>query len=112
MTLAQQAVVLILSGGGAMAIFTLVKAFLAIRASTDTREATAISNLERWRLDADKRASGFYQDLVYERELSAFWQRRAATIEHVARINGVDVPPLPPVPKPTAPSPSNERSPS
>jgi hypothetical protein len=111
MTLAQQAVVLILSGGGAMAIYTLVKAFLAIRSSTDTREATAIGNLERWRLDADKRADAFYQDLIYERQLSAFWQRRAATVEHVARVNGVDVPPLPPAPKPTAPSPtSNERS--
>lgn len=89
---------LLLGGGGAAAIFTLVKAWLAVRSSTDTREATAIGNLEKWRLAADARADGFYRDLVYERELSLYWQRRAAELEVVARLNGATIPPPAPPP--------------
>lgn len=101
MTFAQQIVVLVLSGGGAAAIFTMVKAFLAVRGSTDTREASAIANLERWRLQADERADGFYQDLCFERGVSAYWMRRAAELEHAFRASGGEVPPAePPPPRP------------
>jgi len=96
---AQQLVVLVLSGGGAAAIFTLVKAVLAVRTSTDTREAAAIGNLERWRKDADERADRAYHELGFEREVSAYWQRRAATVEHLLLVNGVQLPDFPPPPK-------------
>ena len=98
MNFAQQVALLILSGGGAGAIFTLVKAFIALRRSTDTREATAIGNLEKWRIQADQRADTAYADLAFEREMSAFWQRRAAELEHVAIARGIRLPPLPPRP--------------
>lgn len=98
MTFAQQVVVLILSGGGAAAIFTLVKALLAVRGSTDTREATAIANLERWRVQADERADGFYNDLCFERGVSAYWMRRSAQLEHAVVASGGQVPPTDPPP--------------
>lgn len=98
MTFAQQAAMVILSGGGAAAVFTLVKALIALRSSTDTREATAISNLERWRRDADERADHAYHELGFEREVSAYWQRRAAAAEHALVLSGGVVPECPPPP--------------
>jgi hypothetical protein len=92
---AQQLAVIILSGGGAAAIFTLVRAFLAIRSSADTREAVAISNLERWRVEADNRADRAYAELEHARELSAYWQRRSAVMEHALVLNGGVCPPFP-----------------
>lgn len=89
---AQQLVVVILSGGGAAAIYTLVKAWLAIRGLADTREATAISNLERWRVEADRRADHAYAELEHERELVAYWLRRSAQAEHVLALNGLELP--------------------
>lgn len=99
MNMAQQITVIILSGGGAAAIFTLVKAFLAVRSSADTREATAISNLERWRVEADTRADRAYAELAHEREVSAYWQRRSAITEHALVLQGGTCPdyPDPPV---------------
>lgn len=88
MTFTQQLVIAVLSGGGAAAIFTLVKAVLAVRTSVDTREATAIGNLERWRRDADARADRAYHELGFERETSAYWQRRAASAEHLLLMHG------------------------
>lgn len=98
MTAVQQLAVLVLGGGGAAAIFTLVKAVLAVRASTDTREATAVANLERWRRDADERADTAYYELSKEREVSAYWQRRAGVAEHLLARNGVPMPQPPPAP--------------
>lgn len=98
LNLTQQVVVLILGGGGAAAIFTLVKAVLAIRASTDTREATAIGNLERWRKEADDRATHAYALLTHERDLTAYWMRRTGMAEHVLATNGIEVPDCPPPP--------------
>lgn len=99
MVFSQQVAAFLLGGGGAAAIYTLVRAFLALRSSTDTREATAIANLERWRHEADARAEQFYSDLVFEREISIYWQRRAAEVEVTARLGGVTVPPPAPPPK-------------
>lgn len=98
MTFTQQTVVLILGGGGAAAIYTLVKAVLAIRNSTDTREATAIANLERWRIEADERARTAYYELGFEREVSSYWQRRAGVAEHHLAVHGVPMPEPPPAP--------------
>lgn len=100
LTFTQQAVVLVLSGGGAAAIYTLVKAYLAIRTATDTREASAIGALERWRKEADERATHAYTLLGFEREMSAYWQRRTGMAEHQLATHGIDVPdcPAPPTP--------------
>jgi hypothetical protein len=98
LTLTQQVVVLVLSGGGAAAIFTLVKAYLAVRESTDTREASAIGNLERWRKEADDRATHAYVLLGHEREVSAYWQRRSGFAEHLLARNGVPAPSYDPPP--------------
>lgn len=96
MTVVQQAVVLVLGGGGAAAIFTLVKAYLAIRGAADTREAAAIANLEKWRKDADDRADHAYRELGLEREVSSYWQRRAGAAEHLLALNGITPPETPP----------------
>lgn len=99
MNFSQQLVVLILGGGGAAAIFTLVKAVLAIRQSADTREASAIANLERWRVEADERARTAYAELGYEREVSSYWQRRTGVAEHLLASHGIEVPEPPPAPQ-------------
>lgn len=99
MNLAQQTVVAILGGGGAVAIFTLAKAYLAIRGAADTREASAIANLERWRKDADTRAARAYYELGIEREVSSYWQRRAGVAEHLLARHGIEPPDPPPTPE-------------
>lgn len=95
----QQVVLVILSGGGAAAIFTLVKALLAIRNSTDTREATGIGNLEKWRVDADKRAALAEKKSHFYQRLADYWWQRAGVAEYHARINGIELPPAGPVPE-------------
>lgn len=99
LTYTQQLVVLVLSGGGAAAVFTLAKAYLAIRNDADTREQAAIANLERWRLEADERATTAYAELGLEREVSSYWQRRAGQAEHLLARHGIDVPEPPPAPE-------------
>lgn len=92
----------LLAGGGAVGIFTLVKAFLAVRNGVEVREGKAIENLEQWRKDADERAdkanarADRCADLVeIEREWGRYWQIRAARSERALVAAGVDVPPEP-----------------
>lgn len=97
--LPQQVVVLILSAGGATAIFTIVKSVIAWRNSVDTREATGIANLERWRMQADRRADRNAALLDHEKEVSAHWRSRAGLLEYTLNVNGIPIPPAPPLPK-------------
>lgn len=95
MNTVQQLAVLILAGGGAAGVYTLVKAVILFRNSTDTREASAIKNLERWRVDADRRAEYFQRGWEFQRRLTEYWWRRAGQLEYIATVNGVEVPPPP-----------------
>ena len=97
----QQAAILILAGGGAAGIYTLVKALILYRNSADTREATAIGNLEKWRNQADARAEYFEKKWDFERTLVEFWRRRAGLLEYLSTSRGVEIPPLDPIPRPS-----------
>lgn len=99
---AGELVLLILTGGGALAIYTLVKAFLAVRAGVETREGEAIGNLVQWRLDADARADAAAAradsctvKLELEREWGRYWQLRAARAERALAAAGLELPALP-----------------
>lgn len=96
----QQLVALVLGGGGAAAIFTLVKAYLAIRADADTREAAAVSTLDRWRREAEQRAAETWDRLEHEREVNEWLFRRVGALEHLALSNGLTIPAYPPKPAP------------
>lgn len=95
----QQLAVLVLAGGGAAGVYTLVKAVILLRDSTDTREASAIKNLEKWRVDADRRAEYFQKAWEFQRKLTDHWWRRAGQLEYTVRANGIEVPPVPDEPK-------------
>lgn len=101
-------VLFVLAGGGAVGLFTLVRAYLAVRGSVETREAQAIANLEQWRRDADSRAdaaSGREQrcldSLNRERDWGRYWQLRAARAERALIANGLEVPAQPARPAPS-----------
>lgn len=99
-------VVLLLGGGGAASVYTLVKAYRLWASGVETAEAAAIANLERWRLDADQRADAAedraescIQALARERELTAWQDRRIAHLERTLVIGGIEPPP-PETPRP------------
>lgn len=93
----------ILGAGGVGFLATGAKFILALRASAETREAKAIANLERWRLDADSRAQRCLDRLDHQRDLTTYWQTRCGVLEHTMSVAGVNVPPAL-SPPPTFPS--------
>jgi hypothetical protein len=100
----------ILGAGGIAFLTAIFNAVQAYRASAETREAKAVENLERWRIEADNRTLQCLDDLTFERNLTLFWQRRAATLEFGLRQHGIDppemeVPPMRPAPSPLIPPP-------
>lgn len=102
-----QWIVLVLAGGGALGIYTLVKAFLAVRGSVEMRESKAIQNLEKWRIEADERAdraetrlATAISDVLLERAYTHYWELRAANAERELALNGVPIPLSPPQPMP------------
>jgi hypothetical protein len=97
----------VLTGGGAVGVYTLVKAWLAIRGNVETREASAIANLEKWRQDADHRADAaetrlarVVADNLLERAYSHYWELRAARAERELAVHGIPIPTPPPEPVP------------
>lgn len=94
----------ILGAGGIAFLTAVFNAIQAYRASAETREAKAVENLERWRIEADNRTLQCLDDLAHERNLVLYWQRRAATLEYGLRQHGIDPPPMdqPPM-RPTIP---------
>lgn len=91
-------IIALLGAGGATFLWTVVRSYLAIRNSAEVREDKAIANLEKWRDDADKRALDCLDRLANSREHIAYWQRRAAVMEHTALIAGLEIPPREPIP--------------
>lgn len=94
----EQIVVLLLGAGGATFIWTVVRSYLAIRGAAETREAVAVKNLERWRDEADRRASVWQKKAEMQNDMTEFWRNRSANLEHRMRLAGVEVPELPPRP--------------
>lgn len=94
----EQIIVLLLGAGGATFIWTLVRSYLAIRGAAETREAVAVKNLERWRDEADRRASVWQKKYEMQNDMTDYWRQRAATLEHRMNLAGIEVPPLPPKP--------------
>ena len=82
----QGVIIALLGAGGATFLWTVVRSYLAIRNSAETREDKAIARLDEWRLDADRRAT----QAAAERDI---WRARSGDLEHLLRINGVPVPP-------------------
>ena len=93
----------ILGAGGAGFLATLVKFVLALRDSAETREAKAISNLERWRDDSDERANSCLKRLDRQILLTSYWQVRAGVLEHALSTAGCAIPPPEPPPAPLDP---------
>jgi hypothetical protein len=96
---AGQWVLFFLTGSGALGIFTIVRAFLAVRNNVETREGKAIANLEQWRVDADVRAenaearcSALSTQLDVEREWGRYWQIRSARAERALTLAGLELP--------------------
>lgn len=89
----QTLIIALLGSGGAAFIWTLAKSILAFRNSAEGREDKAVARLEKY--EQDCRAQ-----LTIERDWGAYWNRRAATLEYLLRINGIDVPPSEPRPTP------------
>lgn len=88
-------VLALLGTGGAAFVWTVTRSILAFRNSAEGREDKAISRLEVYERDCRTQ-------LASERQWGAYWQRRAATLEYVLRVNGHSVPPSEPEP-PAAP---------
>lgn len=81
----------LLGAGGATFLWTVVKAYLAIRNDADSREDKAMHRLADW--EADCR-----QQLSREREAGAYWYRVVGIYQHVLERNGIKEPWLPPRP--------------
>jgi hypothetical protein len=92
MTTAQQVAMVVFSGGGAAAIYTLAKAWLALRADADTREATAIAMVEKWRQQAEERADRLAVELEAAHDMKSYWRSRAGRLEHLLATNGIAIP--------------------
>lgn len=77
--------VAVFSVGGAGVIATVFKGINGWRAGAAKTEARAISNLEKYRDEADERArsAGYERDYAYE--LAAYWRNRAGDAEFKIR---------------------------
>lgn len=84
-------IVALLGTGGAAFIWAVARSVLAFRDSAEGREDKAIARLERYEIDAR-------EQLALERRWGAYWQRRAATLDYVLRMNGIESPPAEPEP--------------
>jgi len=84
--IARTLIVALIGAGGATLIWTLVRAYLAIRDSAEGREDKAIERLERFERDCRSQ-------LRWERAMGQYWCKRSGTLEHALRVNGIAVPP-------------------
>lgn len=91
----EQIIVLLLGAGGATFIWTVVRSYLAIRGAAETREAVAVKNLERWRDEADRRASVWQKKYEMQVDMTDYWRGRSAILEFAMHEQGCTVPPLP-----------------
>jgi len=95
---ANDVIPLVLGAGGVAFLGTILQFVQAMRNSAETRETKAISNLEKWRDEADERALRCLDDLNYERTVSSYWQRVAGTYQHSLVVGGLEVPDCGPPP--------------
>lgn len=93
--------VAVFSVGGAAVVTSLFKGVNNWRAGAAKTEARAIQNLERYRDDADWRATVADHRASYQSDLTDYWRARAGNAEHQIRITqGEDkVPPSDPPPR-------------
>lgn len=105
MTTLGAVLVAVFSVGGAGVIATVFKGINGWRAGAARTEARAIQNLERYREEADARASAEQHEKLYAYELAAYWRNRAGDAEFKIRTTwGEDqLPAVSPVPVYTPP---------
>lgn len=95
MTTLGAVLVAVFSVGGAGVIATVFKGINGWRAGAARTEARAISNLEKYRDDADWRATVAEHREAYKSDLADYWRARAGNAEHHIRIeHGDDSVPL------------------
>lgn len=85
MTTLGAVLVAVFSTGGAVVIGTIVKGINGWRAGAARTEARAISNLEKYRDEADHRAAIEKHEKDYAYDLAAYWRDRAGNAEFVIR---------------------------
>ena len=89
---------IILGAGGVGFIGAIVQWRLKWRDSAEFREGKAVANLERWRLEADKRTQQAIQESEWEREMGNYWAVCTGILKYELVSNGLPVPTLPPQP--------------
>lgn len=85
MTTLAAVLVAVFSVGGAGVIATVFKGINGWRAGAARTEARAIQNLERYRDDADWRASVASHLAAYNHDLAEYWRDRAGNAEYLIR---------------------------
>lgn len=83
----------LLGTGGATFIWTVVKSIIAYQNSAEGREDKAVGRLEKFEEECRRQ-------LAWEREMGAHWYRVSGILEYTLRLNGIEVPALPPQPHP------------
>src|SRR5690242_7205639 len=89
---------LILGGGLVATIGAVFKGLQMFRNSMTVRTRNAVSDLERWRLEADTRTKEARADADWYLDLADYWRARAGMAEFQARSAGVTLDPPPPLP--------------
>lgn len=92
--------VAVFSMGGAAVLTALFKGVNGWRAGAARTEARAIQNLEKYRDDADWRATVAEHRESYKSDLADYWRARAGNAEHVIRtsLGEPQIPPIDPIP--------------
>lgn len=79
-------IITLLGTGGATFVWTVVRSFIALRNSAESREDKAVARLEKFE-------SQCREQLARERAWGGYWNARAANLEHTLRVNGITPPP-------------------
>jgi hypothetical protein len=88
----------ILPGGLAVGVVTLVNAYKTWRDGRHTREETVLGRLQRQLREADRRIQTAEDDETYATVIADHWMQRSAELEYIMRKNGITPPPRLPLP--------------
>lgn len=89
---------LILGAGGVAFIGAVFKGIQMLRESTAARTAKAVSDLERWREEADERTRLAREEAAWYLDLASYWQQWSGAVEYAASQGGVTLPKRPKLP--------------
>lgn len=85
----------ILGAGGVGFVGALAQWRSAWKDSAEFREGKAVANLERWRIEADRRTQQAIQETEWEREMGNYWARCTGILTYTIESKGIAVPELP-----------------